>query len=173
MTTSRFLFAVDRGHHPDQTVTSPHRWHRPARPRAGQYVADRAPTLIDGLIDRAHGTSPETSFILSLPSGEQVLVPPHTAEQPCVARHSGYFRRCVLPFCELGPSRRGGRCRMTPVGRQGHPVSAPFYEVDLRSGMLVMGAGPATFRTRPHPELIAQESACRHITATTNLPGGE
>lgn len=124
-----------------EPVTAAHgRWRRPGRPRTGQYVAARAPMLIDGLIDRAHSDWPETSFVLSLPSGEQVFVLPHRDGPPCVAGHSGYVSICVLPFSRVAPGRSGGRCRMTPVDSQGQPAPTPFYEIDVRSGMLILGA---------------------------------
>jgi len=148
MTTSRFLVAMNPDCRiPQQaTWTKRVRWPRPARPRGGQFVPDRAPTLIDGLIDRVHIDWPETSFILALPSGVQVFVPRHSAGPRCTADHSGYFGRFVLPYCAVDQTRGGGRCRMTPFAVDGQPTLTPFYEVDLGSGMLVMGAGPALHR---------------------------
>lgn len=144
MTTSRLVVGVDPVRQiPERATSAQHRWRRQTRPRTGQYGPERAPRLIDGLIDRVHLDWPETSFILWLPCGEQIFVPRHAGGGPCGAQHSGYFRRLVLPFCQVGPSCRGGRCRMTPVALDGHSAPAPFYEVDLRSGMLVLGAGPA------------------------------
>jgi len=149
MTTSRFLVGVTPDHRIPEQMTSGHpRWRRPARPRTGQCVPDRAPTLIDGLIDRVHLDWPQMSFILALPSGERVFMPRHTDGPPCVAAHSGYFRQFVLPFCQVDPTRSGGRCRMTPVAVDEQPALTPFYEIDLRSAMLVMGAGPASRRDR-------------------------
>ena len=149
MATSRFLVGINPDHRIPEQMTAGHsRWRRPARPRSGQFVPDSAPTLIDGLIDRVHLDWPETSFILALPSGEQVFIPRHTDGPPCAAAHSGYFRQFVLPFCVVDPTLGGGRCRMTPVAVDEQPALTPFYDIDLRSGTLVMGAGPAPQR---HP----------------------
>lgn len=168
MTTSRLVVGVN----PDrlileQPTPAQHRWRRQTRPRTGEYGPERAPSLIDGLIDRAHVAWPETSFILSLPSGEQIFMPRHTGGAPCGAEHSGYFRRLVLPFCRVDRSRRGGRCRMTPVALDGSSAPVPFYEVDLRSGMLVLGAGPAIRSS------VRGGLACRSASAMTSPPGGE
>ena len=150
MTPSRFLVGIKPDHRiPEQSTSTHSRWRRPARPRSGLFVPDLAPTLIDGLIDRVHIDWPETSFILTLPTGEQIFMPRHTDGPRCAADHSGYFRHWVLPFCAVDPTRSGGRCRMNPVAVGEQPALTPFYEIDLRSGMLVMGAGPASHRDEP------------------------
>ena len=147
MTTSRFLVGIIADNRIPEQMTSAHpRWRRPARSRSGQCVPDGAPALIDGLIDRAHIDWPETSFILALPSGEGVFMPRHTDGPPCAADHSGYFRQYVLPFCQVDPTRSGGQCRMKPFAVDEQPAMSPFYEIDLRSGMLVLGSGPAPHR---------------------------
>jgi len=144
MTTSRFLVGINADRRiPEQATFTRAGWRRPARPRSGQFVPERTPALIDGLIDRVHLDWPETSFILALPSGEQVFVPRHAAGPRCTDDHSGYFGRFVLPYCPVDQTRGGGRCRMTPFAVDQQPTSMPFYEVDLASGLLVMGAGPA------------------------------
>ena len=149
LTTSRQWVGVEPAQRiPEQVTAAQPRWRRPARPRTGQHVPERAPNLIDGLIDRVHTDWPETSFILSLPSGEQIFMPWHVDGPPCAVDHTGYFRRCVLPFCQVSPSRGGGRCRMTPVALDDQPARTPFYAVDLRTGMLVMGAGPVPLAGR-------------------------
>lgn len=149
MTTSRFLVGINPDQRIPEQMTSTHpRWRRPGRPRSGHCSPDRAPGLIDGLIGRVHNDWPETAFVLALPSGEEVFVPRHAAGPPCAADHSGYFRECVLPFCATDPTRSGGRCRMKPLAVDEQPALMPFYEIDLRSGMLVMGAGPGPHRDR-------------------------
>jgi hypothetical protein len=149
MTTSHSLVGVTPDNRiPEQMTSAYPGWRRPARPRAGVCVPDRAPTLIDGLINRVHIDWPEAAFVLGLPSEEQVFVPPHTDGPLCAADHSGYFRQCVLPLYAVDPTRSGGRCRMKPLAVDHHPPIMPFYEIDLRSGMLVMGAGSAPHRDR-------------------------
>lgn len=144
MTTSRFLVGINADRRiPEQATFTRAGWRRPARPRSRQFVAERTPALIDGLIDRVHLDWPETSFILALPSGEQVFVPRHSAGPRCTTDHSGYCGRFVLPYCAADQTRGRGRCRMTPFAVDEPPTSTPFYEVDLPSGMLVMGACPA------------------------------
>jgi len=143
MTTSRFLVDINADHPIPEQNSWPHaRWRRPARLRGGQCVPAIAPSLIDGLIDRVHLDWPDTSFILALPSGEEVFVPTHFSGPRCAAEHRGYYALFVLPFVRVDPTRGGGRCRMKPVTLDEPPARVPFYEIDLRSGMLVMGAGP-------------------------------
>ena len=92
--------------------------------------------LIDGLIDRAHSEWPSVTFILALPTGEQVLLPHHLAGlAPCDDEHSGYFISVIRPHCAADPVPRGrGTCRMVPVSRTSH--LPPEYRLELRSGVV-------------------------------------
>ena len=103
----------------------------------GRSRAARTRRLIDGLIDRAHSDWPAVTFVLALPSGEQVLLPRHLAGlAPCDDRHSGYFSSVVRPHCAAEPVQRvRGTCRMVPLrGSARHP---PEYRLELRSGEVV------------------------------------
>jgi hypothetical protein len=109
--------------------------------------------LIDGLIDRAHSEWPTVTFVIALPSGEQVLVPRHLAGlASCDGQHSGYFNTVIRPRCGSDPVPRvRGTCRMVPLrGSSRHP---PEYRLELRSGEVVTvtttGAtgGPSTQTT--------------------------
>lgn len=99
--------------------------------------------LIDDLIDRAHSEWPSVTFILTLPTGEQVLLPRHRAGlTACDDEHSGYFSSVIRPHCTADPvPRAGGICRMVPSGRPpAHPPKGgstrgpPEYRLELRSG---------------------------------------
>ena len=102
--------------------------------------------LIDELIDRAHSEWPSVTFVLALPSGEQVLLPRHLAGlAPCADQHDGYFNTVIRPHCAADPVPRvRGTCRMVPLrGSARHP---PEYRLELRSGEVVTvttpGGGP-------------------------------
>jgi len=167
MSTSRFLVGITADRRiPEQATFTRAAWRRTGRPRGGQFVPERAPALIDGLIDRVHLDWPETSFVLALPSGEQVFVPRHAAGPRCTADHAGYFGRFVRPYCAVDQSRGEGRCRMTPFAVDEQPSPTPFYEVDIASGLLVKGAGPAPLTSRPRRTTVRG----RGITTLADVP---
>ena len=104
--------------------------------------AARTRRLNDGLIDRAHSEWPSVTFVLALPTGEQVLLPHHLAGlAPCGGQHSGYFNVVIRPFCAADPVPRvRGTCRMVPLhGSARHP---PEYQLELRSGEVVTVTAP-------------------------------
>lgn len=97
----------------------------------------RTRRLIDGLIDRAHSEWPSVTFVLALPTGEEVLLPRHLAGlAPCDGQHSGYFNTVIRPHCAADPVPRvRGTCRMVPLrGSARHP---PEYRLELRSGQVI------------------------------------
>ncbi|HEY5879104.1 MAG TPA: hypothetical protein VIU11_09340 [Nakamurella sp.] len=92
--------------------------------------------LIDELIDRAHSEWPSVTFIIALPTGEQVLLPHHLAGlAPCRDGHAGYFSSVIRPHCAVDPVPRGaGTCRMVPLRRPPGGRQPPEYRLTLRSG---------------------------------------
>ncbi len=96
----------------------------------------RTRRLIDTLIDRAHSEWPTVTFVMTFPSGEQVLLPRHQAGlASCERRHTGYFAAVIRPHCAADPiPRRHGACLMVPL--QGSPRHPPQYRLELRSGLV-------------------------------------
>ena len=92
--------------------------------------------LIDELIDRAHSEWPTVTFVMTFPSGEQVLLPRHQAGlAPCDREHSGYFTTVIRPHCAVDPVPRSrGTCRMVPL--HGSARQPPEYHLELRSGLV-------------------------------------
>jgi hypothetical protein len=102
----------------------------------GETSTERTRRLIDGLIDHAHAQWPTITFVLQLPSGEEILVPRHINGLPqCGPQHIGYYSRQVRPFCQFDPvPRHRGSCRVAPIA--GASPEVPSYSVDLQSGVL-------------------------------------
>jgi len=92
--------------------------------------------LIDELIDRAHSEWPTVTFVMTFPSGEQVLLPRHQAGlAPCDREHSGYFITVIRPHCAVDPVPRSrGTCRMVPL--RGSARQPPEYHLELQSGLV-------------------------------------
>ena len=94
--------------------------------------------LIDALIDRVHTDWPTVAFVLRLPSGEQVMLPPHRqGAAECAHGHAGYLLARIVPFCQAHPTpRHGGRCWATPLTSKDDPPTVPAYIADRRFGIL-------------------------------------
>ena len=124
--------------------------------------------LIDALIDRVHTDWPTVAFVLRLPSGEQVMLPPHhEGAAECASGHTGYFADRILPFCQAHPTpRHGGRCWATPLTSKVDPPTIPAYITDRRFGILT--APMSTPRQTPHQ--LPQQPRTSQITTTTT-PG--
>lgn len=102
----------------------------------GGSTAQRFVRLVDELIDRAHGDWPAVTFVLTFPSGEQVLLPRHLAGlAPCHGRHIGYMNTVLRPHLQGDPAPGfRGTCRAVPLRTA--PADAPEYRLQLRSGRL-------------------------------------
>jgi hypothetical protein len=102
----------------------------------GESSDQRTRRLIDALIDHAHLEWPTVTFVLRLPSGEELLVPRHVnGLAQCQSGHAGYYSHHVRPFCQFDPvPRHRGSCRVAPL--PGGSIDVPTYVVDLRSGVL-------------------------------------
>jgi len=124
--------------------------------------------LIDALIDRVHTDWPTVAFVLRLPSGEQVMLPPHhEGAAECASGHTGYFADRILPFCQAHPTpRHGGRCWATPLTCNDDPRPIPAYITDRRFGILT--APMSTARQTPHQ--LPQQPRNSQIPTTTT-PG--
>lgn len=102
----------------------------------GGSKTERFGRLVDDLIDRAHTEWPAVTFILTFPSGEQMLLPRHLAGlAPCVGRHVGYVDSVIRPHLGGDPAPGGrGACRAVPLRTA--PAGAPEYRLDLGTGRL-------------------------------------
>jgi hypothetical protein len=89
------------------------------------------------------------AFVLRLPSGEQVMLPPHhQGAAECAPGHTGYFSDRILPFCQAHPTpRHGGRCWATPLTSKEDPPNIPAYITDRRFGIL---NAPMSTQGRPN-----------------------
>lgn len=119
-----------------KTDTAESRRHPDRLTADGGRRSSRAGQLIDGLIDRVHQEWPSTTFILELPTGEQVLLPRHAVGlEPCRESHAGYFSSVVRPLCAAAPTPRSrGWCWMVPL--RDSQTQPPDYCLELRSGMV-------------------------------------
>lgn len=137
-------------------------------------VAD-ARQMIDELIDRAHSEWPGVTFVMTFPTGEQVMLPRHLAGLPaCEHRHAGYFAAVVRPFCAADPIPRArGTCRMVPLS--GSTGESPEYRLELGSGEVTVStltpgnAGTARHgRHRAALEDDPRTCASRHVVARSD-----
>ena len=131
--------------------------------------------LIDALIDRVHTDWPTMAFVLRLPSGEQVMLPPHhEGAAECASGHTGYYADRILPFCQAHPTpRHGGRCWATPLTSKDDPPTIPAYITDRRFGILTAPNVNAAADSTPAPSATPNQPDNNHHHPWTPMTNPE